>query len=69
MSTVKYLELLGETRYVKADGKRKSTVLWWIRPKHNEKREWLFRKDCVTAMKNKHESAMYGTLISGKYIN
>ena len=44
-------------------GKRKSTVLGWVRSKHNEKREWLFRKDRVTAMKNKRESAMYGTLI------
>ena len=44
-------------------GKRKSIVLGWIISKHNEKREWLFRKDLVTAMKNKRESAMYGTLM------
>ena len=44
-------------------GKRKFTVLAWIRSKHNEKRKWLAQKDCVTAMKNKHESAMYSTLI------
>ena len=43
--------------------KRKSTVLGWVRSKHNEKRKWLFGKDPVTAMKNKRESAMYGTLI------
>ena len=44
-------------------GKRKSTVLGWVRSKHNEKRKWLFGKDRGTAMKNKRESAMYGTLI------
>ena len=44
-------------------GKSKSTVLGWVRVKRNEKREWLFRNDRVTAMKNKRESAMYGTLI------
>ena len=46
-------------------GKRKSTVLGWGRSKRrsHEKREWLFRKDRVTVMKNKRESAMYGTLI------
>ena len=44
-------------------GKLKSTVLGWVRSKHNEKREWLFRKDRVTAMKNKRESTMYSTLI------
>ena len=38
-------------------------ILGWVRSKHNEKREWLFRKDRVTAIKNKCESAMYGTLI------
>ena len=45
-------------------GKRKSTVLGWVKSKHNGKREWLFWKHCVTAMKNKRESAMYGTLIT-----
>ena len=44
-------------------GKRQSIVLAWVRSKHNEKRKWLFQKDCVTAMKNKRESVMYGTLI------
>ena len=44
-------------------GKRQPTVLAWVRSKHNEKRKWLFQKVCVTAMKNKRESAMYGTLI------
>ena len=44
-------------------GKCRSTVLGWVRSKPNEKREWLFRKDRVTAMKNKRESVMYGTLI------
>ena len=44
-------------------GKRKSTVLGWVRSKHNEKRKWLFQRDCVTAVKIKRESAMYGTLI------
>ena len=44
-------------------GKRPSTVLAWVRSKHNEKRKWLFQKDCVTAMKNKRESAMQGTLL------
>ena len=44
-------------------GKHQSTVLMWVRSKHNEKRKWLFQKDCVTAMKNKRESAMYSTLI------
>ena len=44
-------------------GKRQSTLLTWVRSKHNEKRKWLFQKDCVIAMKNKRESAMYGTLI------
>ena len=44
-------------------GKHEPTVLAWVRSKHNEKRKWLFQKDCVTALKNKRESAMYGTLI------
>ena len=43
--------------------KRKSTVLARVRSKHNETRKWLFQNDCVPAMKNKCESAMYGTLI------
>ena len=43
--------------------KRQSTVLAWVRSKHNEKRKWLFQRDCVTAVKNKRESAMYSTLI------
>ena len=44
-------------------GKRQSTVLAWVRSKHNEQRKWLFQKDRVTAMKNKRALAMYGTLI------
>ena len=31
--------------------------------KLNEKWKWLLQKDCITAMKNKRESAMYSTLI------
>ena len=43
--------------------KRQSTVPAWVRSKHNEKIIWLFQKDCVTALKTKRESAMYGTLL------
>ena len=45
-----------------AYGKHQSTVLAWVRSKRNHKKKWLFQKDCVIAMKNKRESAMYGTL-------
>ena len=44
-------------------GKRQSTVLAWVRSKHTGKRKLLFQRDCVTAVKNKRESAMYSTLI------
>ena len=43
--------------------KCKSTVLTWVRSKHDEKRKWLFQKDCVIAMKSERESAMYSTLM------
>ena len=43
--------------------KCQSTVLAWVGSKHNEKRKWLSQNDCFTAMENKRESAMYGTLI------